>query len=44
VVDELPVAEIDEQRHSRVRDHPKVDEVRTIAETSHADPRHQARP
>jgi hypothetical protein len=45
VVDEHPVAEIDECRHIRVGDHLKVDEVlRSIGESSHADPRHPPRP
>jgi hypothetical protein len=45
VVDEYPVAEVDEYRHRRVRDYLKVDEVLgSIAESSHADPRHPARP
>ena len=45
VVDEHPVAKVYEQRHRRVGDHLKVDEVlRSIGESSHADPRHPARP
>jgi len=45
VVDEQPVAEVDAHRHRRVRDHLKVDQVfRPVAESSHADPGHPARP
>ena len=45
VVDEHPVAKVYEQRHRRVRDYRKVDEVlRSTGESSHADPRHPAWP
>jgi hypothetical protein len=45
VVDEDPVAEVQEQRDRRVRDHLKVDGVlRLITESGHADPGHPARP
>jgi hypothetical protein len=45
VVDAYLVAEVDEYRHRRVRDYPKVDEVlRPIAESSHAEPCHPSRP
>ena len=45
VYDEQPVAEVDGQRDSRVRDRPQVDDVRgPIAESGHAHPRKQAGP
>ena len=45
VVDEHRVAEVDEQRHRRVGNHRKVEEVRSPgAKPSHADPRHRAWP
>jgi hypothetical protein len=45
VVDEQAVAEVDEDRDSRVRDEPKVDEVPGLsAESSHRDPRQPTGP
>jgi hypothetical protein len=45
VVDEHPVAKVYDQRHRRVRDHLKVDEIlRSTGESSHADPRYPAWP
>jgi hypothetical protein len=45
VIDEYPVAEVDEHRHRRIRDHLEVDDVlRPIAESSHGDPGQPKRP
>ena len=45
ILDEQPVAEVEEQRDSRVGDNLNIDEVVSpIAEPGHADPRQQTRP
>jgi len=45
VIDEYPVAEVDEQRHGRIRDHLEVDGLlRPIAESGHGDPGQLKRP